>query len=76
MENKRGKRDERLKLFLHAWLFPVLMSGLIELLQAYCTDGRRSGDWIDLAANATGVTIAGLLGSLMLKYHPGKKRIQ
>ena len=76
LENNTGKRDERLKLFLYAWFFPVLMSGLIELLQAYCTDGRRSGDWIDLAANATGVTIAGLLGSLMLKYHPGKKRIQ
>ena len=24
------------------WLVPVLMSGAIELLQAYCTGGRRS----------------------------------
>lgn len=40
------------------WLLPVAMSGAIELLQAYCTGGRRSGDWLDLAANATGVTIA------------------
>lgn len=44
------------------WAAPVAMSGAIELLQAYCTGGRRSGDWLDLAANATGVTLALALG--------------
>ncbi len=46
------------KLFLLAWLAPILMSGLIEILQATCTGGRRSGEWLDFAANSIGVTLA------------------
>ena len=38
------------------------MSGLIELLQAYCTGGRRSGDWMDFLANSVGATLALALG--------------
>ena len=51
------------KLFFWAWLSPVLMSGLLELIQQYCTT-TRNGDWIDLAANATGVTFAAMIGLL------------
>ncbi len=36
---------------------PILMSGVIELAQAYLTT-YRSGDWLDFAANTTGVLIA------------------
>lgn len=61
------------KLALMAWLAPVLMSGLIELLQAYCTNGRRSGDWLDFTANATGVTLASLIG-LLLAHLRSKRR--
>ncbi len=57
----------RRKLFLLAWLAPIVMSGVIELLQEYCTDGRRSGDWLDLAANATGVTLAAVTGSIFFR---------
>jgi len=58
-EYMRGhKAADRKKLFVWAWLAPVLMSGLIEILQAYCTGGRRSGDWLDFAANTTGATLA------------------
>ena len=53
------------KLFFYAWLCPVLMSGLLELLQEYCTFGHRNGDWLDFAANTTGVTIGALVGLLM-----------
>lgn len=53
------------KLFFYAWLSPVLMSGLLELLQEYCTFGHRNGDWLDFAANATGVTLGALIGLLM-----------
>lgn len=53
---------DKAKLCLWAWLAPIVMSGIIELLQAYCTNGRRSGDWLDLAANATGVTIVAIVG--------------
>lgn len=42
------------KLLCLAWLAPILMSGLIEILQEYCTGGRRSGDWLDFAANSIG----------------------
>ena len=53
------------KLFLFAWLAPILMSGLLELLQAYCTGGHRNGDWFDFAANSLGVTLAILVGLTM-----------
>ena len=52
------------KLFLLAWLSPILMSGLLELLQRYCTT-NRSGEWLDFAANSTGVTLAVGIGLLI-----------
>ena len=58
----KHRRPDYEKLFFWAWLAPVLMSGLLELLQEYCTFGHRNGDWLDLAANTTGVTLAALLG--------------
>ena len=54
------------KLFFWAWLAPVIMGGVLELLQAYCTT-TRNGDWLDFAANATGVTVAGIVGVILLK---------
>lgn len=57
-----------LKLFLLAWLAPVAMSGLIEILQATCTGGRRSGEWLDFAANSIGVTLAAIGGIVVLRY--------
>lgn len=57
------------KLFFWAWLAPIAMSGIIELLQEYCTD-TRSGEWFDFAANATGVTIAAVIGLLILRCRP------
>ncbi len=56
------------RLLVFAWFFPVVMSGVIELLQAYCTGGRRSGDWLDFAANSTGATLAFILGILLARY--------
>ncbi len=52
------------KLFCWAWLAPILMSGIIELLQENCTTSR-SGEWFDFAANSTGVTLAALIGMLL-----------
>ena len=51
------------KLFCWAWLAPILMSGIIELLQEYCTE-HRGGDWLDFVANSIGVTLAVVLGLL------------
>ena len=58
------------KLFFWAWLAPILMSGALELLQEYCTRGHRNGDWLDLAANSTGVTLAAVIGLLILALRP------
>lgn len=55
----------KVRLFLFAWLAPVLMGGLIELLQAYATT-TRSGEWLDFAANSLGVTLGAVFGMILL----------
>lgn len=64
----------RTRVFLLAWLAPLVMSGLIEILQEYCTGGRRSGDWLDFAANAIGVTLGNVIGILLAAYRARKRR--
>lgn len=41
---------------------PIIMGGLIELAQAYCTSGVRNGDWLDWATDAVGVLIGQVIG--------------
>ncbi|MCD8296041.1 MAG: VanZ family protein [Prevotella sp.] len=65
---KKHDRLNKIKLFVWAWLAPILMSGAIEILQEYCTNGRRSGDWLDFAANASGATLAAFIGILVAMY--------
>lgn len=64
LEFLRAHRKDNTPLW-HAWvgaLFcPVLFSGVVELLQEYCTT-YRGGDWMDFAANATGATLASVAG--------------
>lgn len=54
----------------HAWIgafvCPVLFSGTVELLQAYCTT-YRGGDWWDFVANSSGALLASFIGSYLLK---------
>ena len=74
----RHRRLDKRHLVTGAILCPILMSGVIELLQATCTD-TRSGDWLDFAANCTGVAIASLLGyylwrPLIWKHFPTPKK--
>lgn len=56
------------RLFLWAFLAPVAMGGLVELAQAYCTAGRRSGDWFDFVANSVGVVLGTLIGILLATF--------
>lgn len=63
----RDKPKSMRWLLFYSWLLPVLMSGLIEILQATCTGGRRSGDWLDFAANTAGATIGVVIGILLAK---------
>ena len=47
-------------------LLPIIMGGLIELAQAHCTGGNRSGDWMDWIADSIGVMIGTAIGSLVV----------
>lgn len=69
---RRHNSLHKLRLFVWAFLAPIVMSGLIELLQAYCTGGRRNGDWLDFVANTVGVTLAAVFGICL--YHILKNR--
>lgn len=50
--------------WIGAFLCPILFSGVVELLQEYCTTWR-GGDWLDFAANTTGVVLATLACHLL-----------
>ena len=62
------KRARLIFITVWGWLIPVIMGGVIEVLQTYCTGGRRSGEWLDFYADALGSTIALLIGILLVKY--------
>ncbi len=48
-------------LVVWGFLAPILMGGLLELLQAYATT-TRNGDWLDFVANALGATLGAAAG--------------
>ena len=64
--------DDELPLFpgidkmVGATLCPILLSGVIELLQAYATT-HRGGEWWDFAANTAGVLLATLFFTTLYK---------
>ena len=55
---------EKGKLLLLAFLAPIAMGGILELMQAYLTT-FRSGEWLDFVANTIGVCLGTVLGLLM-----------
>ena len=69
LEFLRAQRRDRTPMW-HAWVgafvCPVLFSGAVELLQAFCTT-YRGGDWLDFAANTTGAVLASLVACFVLK---------
>jgi VanZ family protein len=64
---KRGYVLSRRTLVVVALVVPLLLGGLIEILQAYCTDGRRSGEWMDWTADNIGVVVAYIAGCTLVK---------
>lgn len=68
-KKSRVKGDEPLTMgYLSLTLIsPILMSGLIEILQENCTGGRRSGDVWDFVANSLGAITAWLIWRLRVE---------
>lgn len=57
------------RLLIFAVVGMIILGGLIELLQAYCTT-TRSGEWFDFMADSIGVLIGSAVGVLLaLCYH-------
>ena len=67
VEYLRTHRElNRRKILWGCIILPILMSGIIELLQSYCTE-HRGGDWLDFAANSLGVLLAAIMGYYVLR---------
>ncbi len=50
------------QVWIYTLLLPVIMGGLIEIVQATCTGGNRSGDIMDWVADNIGVVLGQLIG--------------
>lgn len=64
---KKYRKASGIGLAVRVFVFPVAMGGLIEILQANCTGGRRSGDWLDFAADAIGCGLAFVICTLLVR---------
>lgn len=64
------------KRFLWTWAFaaPLVMGGLVEVAQATCTGGRRSGDVVDWLADGIGVLIGQVLGMLLARVFASRRK--
>ena len=71
---RQHQKPDFWKLLIWAFIAPIVMSGIIELLQEYCTEKRR-GDWLDLAANAIGVALAAIIGLILLRLRARRNRV-
>ena len=60
------KRTFRAQLFF-IFILPVIMGGLLEILQATATGGRRSGEWLDFVADVSGSALALLICILLAR---------
>ena len=60
--------------WLPLWLLPVVMSGIIELVQRYCTGGMRSGEWLDFAANSLVASLVQPVGYLYYIWYSRHRR--
>lgn len=64
----RHRKPKGRDVALVGMLLPFAMGGMIELAQAYCTGGNRSGDVMDWLADGIGVLIGAAIGSLLVYY--------
>ena len=72
-----GLRREELSrgwLLFYALLLPIALGCTMELVQAYCTHGMRSGDPVDAVANAIGAVLANVVIGLGVRTLPPPSR--
>mgnify|MGYP000855192683 FL=1 len=50
------------KMAFYAVLLPILLGGGIEIVQATCTGGNRSGEFLDFLADGVGVFLGMIIG--------------
>lgn len=60
--SRQHARPLNKQVWIYTLLLPVIMGGLIEIVQATCTGGKRSGDIMDWAADNIGVVLGQLIG--------------
>lgn len=74
LRNHRNREGIAWHVWVGAVVCPILLSGLIEILQsAYTT--YRSGDWLDFLANAGGVFAATLVARFVLRPRIRKRAV-
>ena len=61
---KETRRPNLRALFWFALMGMIILGGLVELGQAYCTT-TRSGEWLDFYADSLGVLLGTIVGLLM-----------
>lgn len=70
LEFLRNHRYNKKANIRHAWVgavvCPIILSAVIELSQNYLTS-HRSGEWLDLVANISGVATATLIAFCILR---------
>lgn len=69
----RKKKIKWSRLIVFGIMAPIAMGGLVELAQAYLTNGVRSGDWLDFLANSTGVLLGALTGIPLVRFLLSRK---
>ena len=68
---KEARKPNLRALFWVAFVGMILLGGLVELGQAYCTT-TRSGEWLDFFADSIGVLLGTALGLLLLLYYKNR----
>lgn len=73
IETLRHHREISLcRLALWLLLPTITMGGLVEIVQATCTNGVRNGDWMDFLANSIGAVLGFLLVIMMRHFYQKK----
>jgi len=66
LDRKLQGQDKNIVFIVLAIIYPSLLGGLMELVQAYLTT-CRSGDWLDFYADAFGTVLATILSLALWK---------